>query len=486
MTWQRTLRHYFAVPAEELWQIVGDPTRWPAWSGAIRSFTLEPPQPHEYAGAPVSHTAAVAEAQGAQVVLGQLGHYLPARSWAAALHGRTAGPLRITEVERGRSVAFEQPAPGGSTRVRWVLQEMPDGGTLLKQQVSVSGPLSPGIVASVGADLVADWPLAVVRLHRLLRADPDPGLLRVVIAGGSGTLGRSLAAELATRGHEVVLLTRRVNLRLPHRQVLWDGVTVGPWAEELARDPGHTALVNLAGRLVDTRPTEANVRDLRDSRVRPTRALVAASRQLQVPLARWVQGSTTAIWSDAGEAHLSESSPLPVGPEALPQMTGVAQPWEEAADGANAEHLTVLRTSIVLQNGSPALDRLIRLTRAGLGGRVGSGRQWFSWIHRDDWLSLVRASLGLDPQVDLPDGILVAAAPNPVRNHELMTTLRERLRRPTAPPTPAALVRLGSIALRTDPALGLTGRHVTSEVTTEAGFEFTHPTLEGALRDLTS
>lgn len=486
MAWQRTLRHYLSVPADELWEIVGDPTRWPSWSGAIRSFTLEPAPPHEYPEAPVSHAAAVAEAQVAQPVRGQRGHYLPARGWVAAVHKRTAGPVRITEVAPGRSLGVEQPAPFGGTRVRWTVQGQPDGGTVLEQQVSVSGPLSPALAATVGHDLVTDWPLAVVRLHRMLRPEPDPSLLRVVIAGGSGTLGRSLAADVATRGHEVVVLTRQVDLTLPHRQVLWDGATLGPWSEELARDPGRTALVNLAGRLVDTRPTPANVQDLRDSRVGPTRALVAASQQLEAPLARWVQGSTTAIWSDAGERHLSESSPLPVGSDALPQMTGVARPWEEAAEGANAEHLTTLRTSIVLQSGAPALDRLTALTQAGLGGRVGTGRQWFSWIHLQDWLALVRATLGLDPQVELPDGILVAAAPHPVRNHELMATLRARLRRPAAPPTPAPLVRVGSMVLRTDPALGLTGRHVTSAVAPEAGFEFAHPTLDGALRDLTS
>ncbi|MCK0113945.1 DUF1731 domain-containing protein [Ornithinimicrobium sp. F0845] len=339
---------------------------------------------------------------------------------------------------------------------------------------------------SVAGDLVRDWPLAITRLYRMLRPEPDPALLKVVIAGGSGTLGRSLAADLSTRGHEVVLLTRSIDPQLPHRQVAWDGATTGPWVEELAADPARTAVINLAGRLVDARPTEANITDLRESRVRPTRALVAASQELATPLARWVQGSTTAIWSDAGEDRLTENSPLPTGADALPQMTGVARPWEEAAEGANTEHLTVLRTSIVLQTGSPAFDRLTQLTLAGLGGRVGSGEQWFSWIHIDDWLALVRATLGLEAQVDLPDGILIAAAPQPVRNRELMALLREHLHRPAAPPTPAPLVRVGSVVLRTDPALGLTGRHATSALTTEAGFEFAHPTLDGALRDLTS
>lgn len=487
MTWQRTSRHYFAAPADELWEIVGDPTRWPIWSGAIRSFTLEPVPPHEYADPQVSRTAQEVLAHGTQPVLGQQGHYLPARGWAAQLHGRTAGPLRITEVVPGRSLAFEQPAPAGSaTRVRWELVPHDDGGTTLEQRVTVTGPFTSAIVMTVAADLLRDWPLAVTRLYRMLRPGPDPELLKVVIAGGSGTLGRSLAADLTTRGHHVVLLTRTIDPHLPHRQVAWDGESVGPWVEELAADPAGTALVNLAGRLVDARPTEENVTDLRQSRVLPTRALVTASQGLEVPLARWVQGSTTAIWSDAGEDRVTEATPLPTGTAALPQMTGVAQPWEQAAEGAHAEHVTVLRTSIVLQAGSPAFDRLAQLTRAGLGGRVGTGEQWFSWIHIEDWLTLVRATLGLEPDVDLPDGILVAAAPQPVRNRELMSLLRERFNRPPAPPTPAPLVRVGSVALRSDPALGLTGRHATSEVTTEAGFEFAYPTLDAALRDLTN
>ncbi|MCK0113946.1 SRPBCC family protein [Ornithinimicrobium sp. F0845] len=133
MTWQRTSRHYLAVPADELWEIVGDPRRWPIWSGAIRSFTLEPALPHEYADPQVSRTAQEVQVQGLPAVVGQQGHYLPSRGWAAALHGRTAGPLHITEVVPGRSLGFEQPAPGGSaTRVRWELTPHEDGGTTLE------------------------------------------------------------------------------------------------------------------------------------------------------------------------------------------------------------------------------------------------------------------------------------------------------------------------------------------------------------------
>jgi NAD dependent epimerase/dehydratase family enzyme len=165
-------------------------------------------------------------------------------------------------------------------------------------------------------------------------------------------------------------------------------------------------------------------------------------------------------------------------------MTGVAQPWEAAFEGANPTHGVILRTSIVLDPDSPALRRLVGLTKAGLGGRIGDGRQWFSWIHLTDWLTIVRACLGLEEGISIPAGVLVAATDHPVRNRELMAALRRHLHRPPAPPTPAALLRIGAVALRSDPALGLTGRHATSRVLRECGFDFRFDTLDAALADL--
>ena len=102
---------------------------------------------------------------------------------------------------------------------------------------------------------------------------------------------------------------------------------------------------------------------------------------------------TLAIYGDAGETRLDEASPLADGP---PQMTDVAKDWEAAVEGANASRVVILRTSVVLEKGTPALERLLLLVRLGLGGRVASGRQWTSWIHIDDWLSIVRWALEPD------------------------------------------------------------------------------------------
>lgn len=301
---------------------------------------------------------------------------------------------------------------------------------------------------------------------------------KVVIAGGSGALGARLVASLAGKC-DVVVLTRRPDPDAAVRQVFWDGETVGDWAGEL--DGLDTAVINLAGKLVDCRPTASNISELIRSRVAPTRSLVRASQELRTPLTRWVQASTMAIWSDAGETLCTESTPVPAA--GLAQMTGVARPWEEAFEGANTDHGVILRTAIVLDPRSAALKRLAALTRWGLGGRVGSGRQWVSWIHIGDWCRIVHACLGFDPAVAVPAGVLVAAAPNPVRNAELMAALRKELHRPGLP-TPEAVLRLGAVLLRTDPALGLTGRHATSKVLERMGFQFRYPLLAGALHDL--
>lgn len=460
MAWTRTTSALIDLPTTQVWSVISDLSRWSRWQPAVARAVLDGP-----------------------VGVGATGSYSLTSRALRALHDRTAPPLRVTAHEEGRVLEISQPIPSGEMRVRWTLETAGDA-TRLEQVVSAHGAATPAVVLGVAGSLARDFSTTAARLALESGVTADPSLPTVVIAGGSGALGRLIAGDLLCRRHDVVLLTRSPDGTLPYRQVRWDGRTVGPWAGELeAKGDAGVALVNLAGRLVDVRPTPASVALLRTSRVESTHALVSASQQLQRPLVSWLQASTTAIWSDSGEERITETTPLPAD-GGLPQMTGVAQPWEAAVEGARTEHLHLLRTSIVLDRDAPALQVLARLTRAGLGGRVGSGQQWFSWIHRDDWVRVARAALGLEPGITLPDGPVVAAAPEPVRNAELMAGLRRVLRRPAAPPTPAALLHVGAVALRSDPALALTGRHCTSQVLADAGFDFDHPRLEEALADL--
>lgn len=298
--------------------------------------------------------------------------------------------------------------------------------------------------------------------------------MKVVIAGGTGSLGQRLADDFSERGHDVVILTRSNRDDIAHRQVEWDGVTVGAWASEI----DGSLVVNLAGELVDRRPTDRNIELLRCSRVEPTRALVDAARKCEDPPVLWLQMSTLAIYGDAGQGIITDDDHPPAdGP---PQMVGVARPWEEAAVDAPAERLVVMRTGLVMDAGTPAFERLTRLTTFGLGGRIGTGEQWVSWLHVDDFLRAVRFI------IDTPTigGVVHVTAPEPIQNRDMMAALRAELGRPWSPPTPTPLVHVGAFILRTDPALALTGRRCVPRRLLDAGFDFECATFADAVADL--
>ena len=161
-------------------------------------------------------------------------------------------------------------------------------------------------------------------------------------------------------------------------------------------------------------------------------------------------------------------------------MAGVARAWERAAADVPADRQAVVRAAVVLEAGTPALDRLTSLTRWGLGGRIGRGQQWVSWLHAEDFLAIMQRVI-TDEQFT---GVVHATSPQPVRNRELMAALRTVLHRPPAPPAPVPLVRLGALMLRTDPALALTSRRAVPRRLQEAGFQFGHPEILPALRHL--
>lgn len=310
--------------------------------------------------------------------------------------------------------------------------------------------------------------------------------MKIVIAEGPGALGRLLCADLTTRGHEVVLLSDNPQAAA-YRTIHWDGVTVGSWATELA----GSAVVNLSGEMIDRRPTPTNLELLIRSRVERTRALAAAAADLDDPVLLWLQSSTLALYGDAGERLITEGSPPASGSA---PMSGVARACEAAAAGVHANRQVILRTSVVLHRDSPVLNRLTGLVRCGFGGRVGTGQQWFSWIHIRDWLRVVESCLhntflpGDAPDLISSSGavtrMLLATSPQPVRNEKLMATLRQILHRPPAPPTPKWLVRSGALVLRADPTLALTGRRAVSTGLATAGFEFQYPRLRGALQEV--
>jgi uncharacterized protein len=295
-----------------------------------------------------------------------------------------------------------------------------------------------------------------------------------VLPGGSGYLGRHLARRRRAHGDEVVVLTRgRAGERDGIRYVSWDGRTVGEWAVELE---GAHAVVHLAGQRVDVRPTRGNIHELVRSRVEPVVAVGRALEQLAVPPPVWVQVATLAIHGDAGEQLLDETVvPSGVGP---PQMVGVALAWEHAFRAVAACRRTVLlRCGVAIGPADPATEQLTRLTRLGLGGPIGTGRQWVSWIALDDLLTVVERAID-DEQMA---GLYHVTTPNPVRNRELMAAIRRTVGRRHGLPSPALLTWLGAWLLGSDPQLALTGRRAIPARLEREGHRFTYPTIAQAL-----
>lgn len=302
----------------------------------------------------------------------------------------------------------------------------------------------------------------------------------VVIAGGSGFIGTSLAHHLSALGTPVVVLSRsKPKIDGPWRHVRWDARTLGEWTGEL---DGAAGLVNLVGRTVDCIKTPDHRDEILRSRVEATNVLGQAVRAVGTPPRVWVQMSTAHIYGDPPSVVCDEDAPFGLG---LAPLVGKA--WEEAFHKAilPEQRGVVLRTSFVIGRdrgaGGGALARLRFLARLGLGGRVGSGTQGMSWIHEADMNALFERAI-TDPAMA---GTYIASAPNPVSQAEFMRVLRKQMGMPIGLPAFSWMVRLGApLVMKTDPELALYGRYVVSRRLREEGFEFRFPMLDSAIGDL--
>lgn len=294
--------------------------------------------------------------------------------------------------------------------------------------------------------------------------------MRVVVAGGTGLLGSALIPRLEADGHEVTILTRHP--RGP-KQVAWvpDG-TSGDWAAAL---DGADAVVNLVGAPIAEGRWTADRRALIDSsRVHPTRSLANAIRAVSRPPAVLVSGSAVGYYGACGDEMLGEAAPA--GTDFL---AAVCNQWEwEAQVASKWTRVVLLRTGLVLQAAGGALPQIVRPFRLGVGGPMGSGEQYWSWIHIDDWVEMTRWALTTE-QVN---GALNVTAPNPVRNREFAAAIGAVLHRPSWLPAPAPALRLllGEMA----DALLLNGQRALPAAAEQGGYTFRHPTLEPALATL--
>jgi uncharacterized protein len=304
----------------------------------------------------------------------------------------------------------------------------------------------------------------------------------VVIAGGSGFLGVSLATHLAAAGAAVVILSRHApRIAGPWRHVCWDARTTGDWRHELS---GAAGLVNLVGRSVDCIKTPDHQDEILRSRIEATQVLGLAMRAIESPPPVWVQMSTAHIYGDPPSVLCTEDSCFGSGFAPF-----VGRAWEEAfnASALPSQRKVIFRTSFVIGRdrgaGGGALSRLRTLVRIGLGGRVGSGTQGMSWIHELDMNRLFERALTDNTM----QGPYIATAPNPVSQSAFMREMRKAMGMPVGLPAFAWMVRFGAPWLmRTDPELALYGRYLMSARLRDEGFNFQFPELGAALADLFS
>ena len=292
--------------------------------------------------------------------------------------------------------------------------------------------------------------------------------MHVVIAGGSGFLGRALTATLEREGHRVSVLTRRARPGHPEDIAWTPNGQSGPWARALA---GVDAVVNLAGEgIADKRWTAARKQALVQSRLDATTSLVQAIRDLPAPRPAFISGSGVGYYGPTGDARITEAAPA--GHDFVATM---AAQWEAAAAPAEAfTRVVLLRTGLVLGK-EGALAKMLLPFRLGVGGRLGPGTQWMPWISVDDWVGLT-VRLITD---DTARGAFNLSAPAPVTNAEFTRTLGTVLRRPTvfAVPGFALTLALGELS-----DVLLTGQRAMPDKAQALGYTFRHPTLEPALR----
>ncbi|MFC9097497.1 TIGR01777 family oxidoreductase [Streptomyces sp. NPDC057072] len=306
--------------------------------------------------------------------------------------------------------------------------------------------------------------------------------MKVVLPGGTGQVGTILDRALTSAGHEVAVLTRHPERE---RDIAWDGVTLGPWAQVI---DGADVVINLAGRSVSCRYTDENLRAMMDSRVDSARVIGKAIAAAMRPPRLWLQMSTATIYAHRFDAAHDEATGVIGGSEAgVPDYWAysveIAKSWEQAQaeSWTPATRKVALRAAMVMSpDRGGVFDVLLKLARLGLGGPVAGGAQYVSWIHEEDFVGAVEFLIARE---DL-EGPVNLASPGPLPQRDLMRALRAAWGVPVGLPATRWMAELGAFALRSDTELLLKSRRVVPGRLRTAGFTFAHPEWDKAVADL--
>jgi uncharacterized protein (TIGR01777 family) len=310
--------------------------------------------------------------------------------------------------------------------------------------------------------------------------------MKIVIPGGSGQVGQVLARAFVKDGHEVVLLSRQPATSVAGRTVVWDGRTLGDWTRELE---GADVVINLAGKSVNCRYTAANRREIMQSRVDSTNTVGNAIAGARRPPRLWLQAATATIYAHRYDAAHDEIFGFLGGneegiPETWRFSIEVAKAWERAFDQAQPSPSTrkvLMRSAVILSPDSGGIfDVLLGLVRHALGGRVGDGRQYVSWIHDADFIQAIRWLIDHENL----EGVINLASPNPLPNAEFMCLLRDAWGAKVGFPASKWMLEIGTFLMRTETELVLKSRRVIPGRLLHEGFQFAFPHWKGAAHDL--
>ncbi len=298
---------------------------------------------------------------------------------------------------------------------------------------------------------------------------------KIVLAGGSGYLGSRLIAHYRAKAHEIVVLTRGAGSVCDSvRYIHWDSCSPGDWCGELE---GADLIINMVGKSVDCRYTEKNRKEIIESRTNATTVLGETINKLEQPPRLWLNAGSAAIYGDTGNSLIDEKSPLGSGFSAE-----VCKLWEEAfwlADTPRTRK-AVLRIGLVFDRDAWVLQPFISMARCGVGGRIGNGNQYVSWIHITDFLQALDM---IDDDTGI-NGAVNIVAPNPVTNREFMSAIRKATGIYYGLPTPAWLLKTGGMLIGKEAGLVLGGRRVVSGILGEKQMNFHFPTIHAAMRQI--
>ena len=312
----------------------------------------------------------------------------------------------------------------------------------------------------------------------------DSRSLRIILPGGSGQVGALLARHFHSQGHAVVVLARRP-VPAPWRVVQWDPLRLGPWAAEIEN---ADLVINLAGRSVNCRYTQAHRREILESRTQSTRTVGEAIGRSAHPPRIWMNASTATIYRHAFDRPMDETTgeiggKEPNAPSTWRFSIEVATSWEDAffSSLTPSTRKIALRSAMVMSpDRGGVFDTLLTLVRFGLGGASGSGEQFVSWIHDCDFLRSIDYLIAND---DL-DGAVNLASPNPTPNSEFMATLRNAWGTRVGLPAREWMLEIGAVFLRSETELILKSRRVIPGRLLTHGFPFDFPEWPSAARDL--